>query len=246
MLSKLEQHDVNKNNKVSHKSFGKNQYSKRSTLCHCQLLKQQRIESWYPSYHFLIILPEKLVEIIIFDYLMASDMHSLTLTSFIKQFTILHGGNMVDAYKKDLVGKMKYYSTNNLFLQYDRQYKGGTHICVACERGDMPFMRKFVKYTRGTEQFLRCLTLQGSNTQTPLYYCSFFTAIYFGKQHIVKYLLKVDEEINGSPTLLFHRDPQLNMLHAAVSNCKDENGFELLLFLVNYALKPDGFILLNV
>ena len=92
----------------------------------------------------------------------------------------------------------------------------------------------------------RYLTLPGNNTQTLQTYCGLFTAVYFGKQSIVKYLLAVDEEINGSPTLLFHRDPRFNLLHAAVDGCKDENGFELLLFLVNYALKPDGFILLNV
>ena len=160
MLSKLEQHDVNKNNKVSHKSFGKNQYSKPSTLCRSQLEIQQRIESWYPSYHFLIILPEKLVEKIIFDYLMASDMHSLTLTSFIKQFTILHGGNTVDAYKKDLVGKMKYESGNNLFLEYHRRHPGYSPIRRACEKGDMTFVTKYVSYTRGTEHFFRYLTIQ--------------------------------------------------------------------------------------
>ena len=211
MLSKLKQHDVHENNNVCFKSFGTKKYSKRSTLCHSQLLKQRTIESWYPSYHFLVILPENLVEKIIFDYLMASDMHSLTLTSFIKQFTILHGGNTVDAYKKALVGKMKYESGNNLFLEYHRQHPGYRPICHACEKGDMTFVTKYVSYTRGTEHFFRCLTLPGCNTQTQQTYCGFFTAIHFGKQDIVKYLLNVDEEINASPTLLLHRDPQINM-----------------------------------
>eukprot|EP00942_MAST-04A_sp_MAST-4A-sp1_P007566 g7566.t1 len=172
-------------------------------------------------------------------------MHSLSLSCFIKQFIIMQGGNTVNTYKKKLLGKMKYHSANNLFLEYNRQCKGFTHICVACERGDMTFMRKFVKYTSGTEQFFRCLTLPGTNTKTQRCFCSFFTAIYFGKQHLVKYLLKVDEEINGNPTLLFHRDTQLNMLHVAVDNCKDKNGFQLLLFLLDYALIHDGSILMT-
>ena len=83
MLSKLEEYDVNENNKVGFKSLDINQkpYSKGSTLSPSQLLKQRAIESWYPSYHFLVILPEKLVEKIIFDYLMASDMHSLSMVN---------------------------------------------------------------------------------------------------------------------------------------------------------------------
>ena len=62
MLSKLEVHDVNENNKVGFKSLDINQkpHSKRSTLSPSQLLKQRTIESWYPSYHFLVILPENI------------------------------------------------------------------------------------------------------------------------------------------------------------------------------------------
>ena len=49
MLSKLEEHDVNENNKVGFKSLDINQkpYSKGSTLSPSQLLKQRAIESWY-------------------------------------------------------------------------------------------------------------------------------------------------------------------------------------------------------
>ena len=69
MLSKLEEHDVNENNKVGFKSLDINQkpHSKRSTLSPSQLLKQRAIESWYPSYHCLIILPENLVYLIVYS-----------------------------------------------------------------------------------------------------------------------------------------------------------------------------------
>ena len=51
----------------------------------------------------------------------------------------------------------------HLFDTYRIHYP--EHICVACEKGDMNFIRKFVKYTRGSERFFMptvgmCLALQ--------------------------------------------------------------------------------------
>ena len=50
-------------------------------------------------------------------------------------------------------------------------------------------------------------------------YSAFMEAIYYGHMEIVKYLLKVDEEVNGTSKLLFHRDTKYNLLHA-VAGCK--------------------------
>ena len=61
-------------------------------------------------------------------------------------------------------------------------------------------------------------------------------AIYYGHMEIVQYLLKVDEEVNGTSKLLFHRDTRYNLLHAAVAGCKNENGWQLLHFLLNCSM----------
>ena len=69
--------------------------------------KQQTIESWYSPCHFLRSVPETIMVDVVFEFLIANDFHSLVLTSFIKQFAILHGGNNVDEYMKDLLATMK-------------------------------------------------------------------------------------------------------------------------------------------
>jgi hypothetical protein len=64
MQSNIKHPDIKENNEVGLKTLDTNHkpYSTRSTLNRCQIEKQQTIKSWYPSYHFLIILPEKLAE----------------------------------------------------------------------------------------------------------------------------------------------------------------------------------------
>ena len=110
-----------------------------------QLKKQRTIESWYSPQHFLIILPERLVLSILLEYLVAKDMHSLFLTSFVKQFAILHGGNDVNAYVKKLVRCMKEINIYNLLQTYHHPNREYTLMCMACEiPGDMAFFRKFV------------------------------------------------------------------------------------------------------
>ena len=63
------------------------------------------ITSWYPAHHFLINFPKEILEKIILEYLVAKDMHSLVLSSFVKQLVILLGGNDVDAYKAKFILK---------------------------------------------------------------------------------------------------------------------------------------------
>ena len=209
-----------------------------------QLHKQQQIESWYHEKHLLIILPEMLIRKIILDYLIGPNLYCLTLTSFIKQFITLHGGNTMEAYKKRLIRDMKESSVSHLFQSYRQFSAGYTPLCYACEMGDTPFIRKFVQYVYGTEMFFNKLTVPGNNTQTLTKYCAFVTAIYFGNLTLVKYLLKVDESMNGKQTLLFHRGTKFNVLHVATYRSNTKVGFKMFIFLITHAAKHNAISIL--
>ena len=207
--------------------------------------KQQIIESWYSPCHFLRSIPETIMVDVVFAFLIANDFHSLVLTSFIKQFAILHGGNNVDEYMKDLLATMKVNNIKYLLCSHRKQYPGCSPLSVASEKGYIGYFKKFANYARDSKWFFYGLTSPGKNTTNGKNYSAFMEAIYYGHMEIVKYLLKVDEEVNGTSKLLFHRDTRYNLLHAAVAGCKTENGLQLLHFLLHYAMENNASVLLK-